>query len=519
VSDDGQDDEMAEESEDETMDLQQEIVCTFCLIPLSIQDLRCASCEKIVVHAACVRRKRDCADWKCRDCRDRDIVTEMRFNEQRWDAQVLKNLLKVEPWADENLLIKLRTGEAPGNKAERKNVCAKAKRYRLNEKNTLFAMKKTKEGIVEMINLHPHQRYDWVLSIHEKEAQHFATKRTLAALHNAKLDWHGISRDADMIVKTCEICQLDRPVTIPPMSIKPTVTTTPFERVAVDLTYTRLPQNQDPPYIGLLNFVDHFTKWIHCYPVLNRSAGEMAPCFLKFLSDHQQRIEFTSDGGNEFLGEVQSILDQYGLKCIKTPEGSPQANGLVERANGTICGALRRMMQAEGTPGNWFVHLDAVVRAYRSMPQDSTGISPHELLYAQKPIISHSLLAPPIFDESPTTGDLAGHVAKLAAKFTPLYLRRNKNVEIATARQVRHFERRRGNSGTAIVYRIGDIVAVRGSRRAGKFTPKWKNGFKVKALAERGRYSVTLIVPDRENEKLIYRNIHDIKRLDRHYHG
>jgi hypothetical protein len=244
----------------------------------------------------------------------------------------------------------------------------------------------------------------------------------------------------------------------------------------------------------------------------------MAPCFLKFLADHQQRIEFTSDGGNEFLGEVQSILDQYGLKCIKTPEGSPQANGLVERANATICGALRKMMQSENTPNDWAIHLDTVVRAYRSMPQDSTGISPHELLYAQKPIISHSLLSPPVFDVTPSVQDLAGHVAKMAAKLTPLYLRRNRNAEIASARQMRHFERRRGSSGAAIVYRIGDIVAVRGSKRAGKFTPRWRNGFKIKALAERGRHSVTLIVPEKDTEKLIYRNVHDIKRLDqRHY--
>jgi hypothetical protein len=267
------------------------------------------------------------------------------------------------------------------------------------------------------------------------------------------------------------------------------------------------------------DFFDHFTKWIHCYPVLNQSAAEMAPCFLKFLADHQQRIEFTSDGGNEFLGNVQAILDQYGLKCIKTPEGSPQANGLVERANGTICGALRRMMQSEKTPRNWAIHLDTVVRAYRSMPQDSTRISPHELLYAQKPVISHSLLAPPIFETTPTVTDLAGHVARLAAKLTPLYQRRNHNVEIAIDRQVRAFERRRGTAGAAIVYRIGDIVAVRGSRRAGKFTPRWKNGFKIKALAERGRHSVTLIVPERETEKLIYRNVHDIKRLNYHYRG
>jgi hypothetical protein len=419
-----------------------------------------------------VKRSSGCEDWKCKDCRDRDIVTEMRFNEQRWDPQVFKNLVKNEPWADEDLSVKLRTGEAPGDKIQRKNTCAKAKRYRLDEKNTLFAKKKTKEGIREMICLHPHQRYDWVLSIHEKEAQHFAAKKTLAALHNAGLDWHGTSRDAGMIVKTCEICQLDRPVMVAPMSIRPTVTNTPFERVAVDLTYTRLPQHEDPRYIGLLKFVDHFTKWIHWYPVLNRSASEMAPCFLKFLADYQQRIEFTTDGGQEFFGEVQSILDQYGLKCIKTPEGSPQANGLVERANGMICGALRKMMQSEKTPRNWAMHLDTAVRAYRSMPQDNTGISPHELLYAQKHVVSHALLPPPVFEEVPSVRDLSGHVARLAAKLTPIYLRRNRDVEVAVNRQVRHFERRRGSSGAAIRYRVGDIVAIRGSRRVGKCIPR-----------------------------------------------
>jgi hypothetical protein len=126
--------DMAESSDEETADLEEEIKCIFCLIPLSPTDLRCCGCDRILVHDSCVRRKSDCKDWRCSRCRDREIVTEMRFNEQRWDEKVFKNLMRVEPWADEGLLIKLKTGEAPGSKIERKNICAKARRYRLDEK-------------------------------------------------------------------------------------------------------------------------------------------------------------------------------------------------------------------------------------------------------------------------------------------------------------------------------------------------------------------------------------------------
>ena len=56
-------------------------------------------------------------------------------------------------------------------------------------------------------------------------------------------------------------------------------------------------------------------------------------------------------------------------------------NGLVERFNGTLKAMLKKLCAEQ--PRQWHRFINALLFAYREVPQESTGFSPFELLYGR----------------------------------------------------------------------------------------------------------------------------------------
>ena len=59
----------------------------------------------------------------------------------------------------------------------------------------------------------------------------------------------------------------------------------------------------------------------------------------------------------------------------------PQANELVERFSGTLKKMLKAYAVSE--PFKWDDHLPYVLFAYKEVPNETTGLTPFELLYAR----------------------------------------------------------------------------------------------------------------------------------------
>lgn len=78
---------------------------------------------------------------------------------------------------------------------------------------------------------------------------------------------------------------------------------------------------------------------------------------------------------------MAQMYDEFGITHIKTSVYHPQANGLVERFNGTLKAMLRKFV------GNnvrcWEKYLPYLLFAYREVPCPTTGYSPFELLYGR----------------------------------------------------------------------------------------------------------------------------------------
>ena len=59
----------------------------------------------------------------------------------------------------------------------------------------------------------------------------------------------------------------------------------------------------------------------------------------------------------------------------------PACKGLVERFNGTLKSMLKKL--SEEQPKQWDRYIPALLFAYREATQESTGISPFQLLYGR----------------------------------------------------------------------------------------------------------------------------------------
>lgn len=68
-----------------------------------------------------------------------------------------------------------------------------------------------------------------------------------------------------------------------------------------------------------------------------------------------------------------------GVKCLKAVPYQPETHGLIKRFNGTLKAMLK--MYVDRCQNDWEVWVSYLLCAYRSVPQESTGFAPFELLY------------------------------------------------------------------------------------------------------------------------------------------
>ena len=94
--------------------------------------------------------------------------------------------------------------------------------------------------------------------------------------------------------------------------------------------------------------------------------------------------EILMDQGSNFTSKLlEEIYKMLGIRGIKTTPYHPQMDGMVERFNGTLKSMLRRCTCTSHNPKNWETFLPYLLFAYREVPQESTGLSPFELLYGR----------------------------------------------------------------------------------------------------------------------------------------
>ena len=245
------------------------------------------------------------------------------------------------------------------------------RKYRKQDKtlNQVIVPKKFRTGILEIAHDTP-------------MAGHMGMKRTQERITNA-FYWPGIDGDVRRYCLSCDACQRSmdkgRHRRAPLQEVP--IVHEPFQQVAIDLIGPISPTtSKGNRYV--LTMIDYATKYAEAIAIPRVDTITVAEALWEMWSRLGIPEKVISDRGTQFTSDVmKEIFRLLSIKGAVTTPYHAQANGLVEKFNGTLKNMIRRLCIEQ--PHEWDRVLPAMLFAYREVPQESTGYSPFELLYGR----------------------------------------------------------------------------------------------------------------------------------------
>ena len=131
--------------------------------------------------------------------------------------------------------------------------------------------------------------------------------------------------------------------------------------------------------LSLPAFAGHRFRYIPKTKQAFMEAGDRNIPILMVRIDKNTKDLYFSIMESALMKEFNRLLS---IRGISTTPYHLQCNGMVERFNGTLKTMLRKL--CEDHPKDWDRYIPAALFAYRSVPQESTGLSPFELIYAHR---------------------------------------------------------------------------------------------------------------------------------------
>ncbi|RVW21449.1 Pol polyprotein [Vitis vinifera] len=124
----------------------------------------------------------------------------------------------------------------------------------------------------------------------------------------------------------------------------------------------------------ILVAIDYFTKWVEAASYARLTAARVA----KFIRSHiicryGVPHELISDRGVHFRGEVDTLIQEYGIQHHRSSAYRPQTNGAVEAANKNIKRILRKMVETSQDWPRKFQRGDLVLKVLRGLISDPRG--------------------------------------------------------------------------------------------------------------------------------------------------
>src|SRR5882762_6138136 len=143
--------------------------------------------------------------------------------------------------------------------------------------------------------------------------------------------------------------------------------------------------------IGL--YADIFTRRLFGFKFKSATGKSTVDSLRRIHQGWQAPGTFLSDGGSYFdFIEVRSFCESIGTKHHVVAAYAPWLNGLLERSNGILLNALKRLctpglgeddyksMATKDIPSSWPNHLDTAIKNLLDRILPSLKFSPNELL-------------------------------------------------------------------------------------------------------------------------------------------
>ena len=138
-------------------------------------------------------------------------------------------------------------------------------------------------------------------------------------------------------------------------------------------------------YEHILVVTDLFTRYAQAIPTTNQSAKATARILFDNLICHfgfSARLH--SDQGRNFESDaIKELCSIASTDQSRTTPYHPMGNGMPERFNQTLFNTLETIEVDQKS--DWKSYVPILVHAYNSTRHESTGYSPHYLMYGRHP--------------------------------------------------------------------------------------------------------------------------------------
>ena len=320
---------------------------------------------------------------------------------------------------------------------------------------------------------------------HEAINGHPGYKRTLRNVQGT-YTWKNLAKEVKQYVQSCDACQRAKATTQKPYGLLNPIEPPQgkFETYSMDFIGP-LPETEEH-YNMILVIVDMLTKAVTLIPVKSTwGATKIADkVFSHVICRYGVPRKFISDRGSVFASKLwKRIFERIGTKIALSSAYHPQTDGLTERMNRTTEGILRT--HVNHWRNDWDEFLPMTEFAINQAENASTGFSPFELLYGQKP---NKLIDLVDKDETVPAADQFFKRMQIAIKVA-----REAIIE-AQKKQKEYADKKRRDHD----FKIGDMVMLStanlnlsepGSR---KLIPKFVGPFKITHAISRDTFKLDL---------------------------
>jgi hypothetical protein len=292
--------------------------------------------------------------------------------------------------------------------------------------------------------------------------------------------WPNMYKDVQNWVRTCPTCQLYVEKKGENFPVKTIMVTKPFQLLSIDIVGPLPITKRGNRY--LLVMIEHMNSLPEAVPLSHITMGKVVLAFMDtIICRYGPPEKILSDLGKQFISNLMAeVCTRIGIEQVFTSPYHPQANGMVERFNGTLKRMLAKMISQQQE--DWDDYVPYVLAAYRMTPIPELGISPYELMYGWKaPIPLLSQL------EKNKDWDLRKDWQNRLNSL------REASIEYRNAQKQARTEKW-DNWDKIITYQKGDLVLLRvfvtPKKRSKKLVPKWSGPWEVTGVIQGVTYKL-----------------------------
>ncbi|XP_064484714.1 uncharacterized protein LOC135396973 [Ornithodoros turicata] len=284
--------------------------------------------------------------------------------------------------------------------------------------------------------------------------------------------WPGCFKDVEMYVRACDTCQrvgkpnerCKAPLTLVP------IISEPFRRLVIDVVGP-LPASRSG-FRYILTMICPATKFPEAVPLKEQCSSEIVDGLLSVFARIGFPSEIQCDNGSVFTSALTAtFLEKCGIRVIHSSLHHPQSNS-VERWHSVLKRVLRALTHEYKT--DWESSLPGAMFALRSVPHETTGFSPAELVYGRE-LRSPMRLVREHWEGKSGDRTVVEYVLDLLQRLQDTREIAEANMRESQERAKTYYDR----NARPRTYKEGDKVLVLRPTRANKLQVHWDGPFKV----------------------------------------